>query len=679
MVDVRTLDIDDLKRAPQLTLWTNQFNFTTRRRDESEMRALLSAGTHEIRTLRASDRFGDYGIVGLLIAEPQGDLLVVDTFLMSCRALGRGAEYQMAAELAKIAEALGASRVRMMVSPTARNAPAQSFLKAIAPKGCLRVSAAVIECELPASHFRDLRFEPVERPTEPVTVEEAAPSPAGAPRVDVWDRLRDREQLITRTVSSLCTMAELENAIDGRPVTKAPMAAGSTESIAVAVVEAFANALRLPADEVRKADHFEALGCDSFKIVEITVALSELFPWLPSTLLFEHRSVSEIARHIGSLSAGHPEPAGAQAGRMAAEPGEKDRAAADIAVVGLDVRCAGARSAGELWKLLSEGRVAVARVPEKRKHFIGRLSDKRPHWAGLVEDVDLFDAEFFGISPREAELMDPQLRMFLEVAWGALEDAGCTAMALDSDTGVFAGVMYSDYARSVNEALRGSESPYKSWESFSLANRLSQVLGLRGPSMAIDTACSSSATALHLACRALRDGDCRLAIVGGVNLVIDPDRFVQLGKMGILSPTGRCLAFGAEADGTVLGEGVGVVVLRPLDDALEREDRIYGVIKGTGVSTGSGTIGFTAPNPQAQAEAIRRALRAARIDPRTISYVETHGTGTLLGDPIEIRGLDLAYLSDDVRDLSFNRAHRCAMARSSQTWAISRPVRVFWA
>jgi acyl transferase domain-containing protein/acyl carrier protein len=439
------------------------------------------------------------------------------------------------------------------------------------------------------------------------------------------------------------------------------MAGSSTESIAVAVVEVFADALRLPADEVRKADRLEALGCDSFKIVEITVALSELFPWLPSTLLFEHQSVSEIVKHIGNFAAGRPEPARTHAGRMAAEAGGNDRAAAEIAVIGLDVRTAGARSAAELWKLLSEGKVAVARVPQERNYFIGRLSDKRPHWAGLADDLDLFDAEFFGISPREAELMDPQLRMFLEVAWRALEDAGCTATTLDSDTGVFAGVMYSDYARSVNEALRGTESPYKSWENFSLANRLSQVLGLRGPSMAIDTACSSSATALHLACRALRDGDCRLAIVGGVNLVIDPNRFVQLGKLGILSPTGRCLAFGGEADGTVIGEGVGVVVLRPLNDAVERGDRIYGVIKGTGISTGSGAIGFTAPNPQAQAEAIRRALRVARIDPRTISYVETHGTGTLLGDPIEIRGLDLAYSREDVRDLPLDGAHRCAI------------------
>jgi FkbH-like protein len=661
VVDVRPLDVDDVKRASQLALRTNQFNFTTRRRDESEMRALLSAGTHQIRTVRVRDRFGDYGLVGLLIAEARGELLVVDTFLMSCRALGRGAEHRMAAELAQIAETLGASRVRMIVFPTARNAPAQSFLKAIAPNEFIRVSAAAIECDLPAAHLRGLRFEPVEGSTEPGAVEEAAPAPTRGPRVDAWYSPRNREQLITRTVSSLCTMAELENAIGRRHMTKTPTAARSTESIAVAVVEAFADALRLPAAEVRKADRFEALGCDSFKIVEITVALSERFPWLPSTLLFEHRSVSEIVRHICSLSAGRPEPAGAHAGRMAAEAGGNDRAAADIAVVGLDVRTAGARSAAELWKLLSEGRVAVGRVPQERKHFIGRLSDKRPHWAGLVDDVDLFDAEFFGISPREAELMDPQLRMFLEVAWRALEDAGCTAMTLDSDTGVFVGVMYSDYARSVNEALRGTESPYKSWESFSLANRLSQVLGLRGPSMAIDTACSSSATALHLACRALRDGDCRLAIVGGVNLVIDPDRFVQLGKLGILSPTGRCLAFGAEADGTVIGEGVGVVVLRPLNDAVERGDRIYGVIKGTGISTGSGTIGFTAPNPQAQAEAILRALRAARIDPRTIRYVETHGTGTLLGDPIEIRGLDLAYSREDVRDLSLDGAHRCAI------------------
>ncbi len=311
--------------------------------------------------------------------------------------------------------------------------------------------------------------------------------------------------------------------------------------------------------------------------------------------------------------------------------------------MGMDLRCAGARSPEELWTLLSDGDVATRAVPVRRRFFTGPLEDTRPHWAGLLDDVDQFDAPFFGISPREADLMDPQLRLFLQVAWGALEDANAVAPAVDPDTGVFAGVMYDDYAHHANHVTRAAASPYKSWESFSLANRLSQVLGLRGPSLVVDTACSSSGTALHLACRALLDGDCRQAIVGGVNLILDPDRFAQLGRLGILSATGRCLAFGQQADGTLLGEGVGVVVLRRLDEALQRGDRVYGIIKGTGVSTGSGTVGFTAPNPQAQAVAIRRAVEVSGVEPRSISYIETHGTATLLGDPIEVRGLTLGY------------------------------------
>jgi len=333
----------------------------------------------------------------------------------------------------------------------------------------------------------------------------------------------------------------------------------------------------------------------------------------------------------------------------------------DIAVVGMHVRCAGVNSPDDLWDLLSAGRSAVKPVPAERRHFLQRLFDSRSHWAGLIDEPAQFDAEFFGVSPREAEFMDPQLRLFLEVAWNALEDAGCAGADHDANTGVYAGVMYGDYGVRANVGSNGAPNPYRCWEGFSLANRLSQLLGFHGPSLAVDTACSSSGTALHLACAALNAGECTVAVVGGVNLILDPDRFVSLGRLGILSTRGRCEPFGSEADGTVLGEGAGVVILRPVDEALRRGDRIYGVIKGTGLSTGSGTVGFTAPNPQAQAEAVRRALKAARVDPRTISYVETHGTGTALGDPIEVRGLTLGYDSPDLRDPAVRITHRATI------------------
>ena len=418
----------------------------------------------------------------------------------------------------------------------------------------------------------------------------------------------------------------------------------------------------MPAERVAQLDRLEALGCDSLRIVEITVALHEQFPWLPGTLLFEHRSVSEIVKEISTLSsaatASRAVPgAAALAERTPASGGQSGRR--DIAVVGMHARCAGANSPAELWDLLSRGASAVRLVPPQREHFLRPLSDVRQHWAGLLDDVARFDAELFGVSPREAEFMDPQLRVFLEVAWNALEDAGAIGADHDPSTGVFAGVMYGDYGLHANQAPAANRNAYRCWEGFSLANRLSQLLGFGGPSLSIDTACSSSATALHLACAALRAGECRVAVVGGVNLLLDPDRFASLGRLGILSERGRCEPFGADADGTVMGEGAGAVVLRPLDEALRRGDRIHGVIKGTGLSTGNGTVGFTAPNPQAQAEAIRRSLAAAAVDPRTVSYVETHGTGTGLGDPIEVRGLTLGYGTPELQDPALEMAQAC--------------------
>jgi FkbH-like protein len=647
-VDFAPLAAEDLRRAAQLTLRTNQFNFTTIRREEADLQALVSGGRHEIRTVRVRDRFGDYGLVGLLIAERDADVWTLDTFLLSCRVLGRGAEHHIMAQLGQLAASAGARVVKVRIETTKRNQPARSFLEAVVAPELLRSGERGLEADVPADTLAAIRFEPAAT-GEVIVQDDGAGQSSG--QIDPA-HLRRREEQIVRAAFELSTGRDLRAVVEGRPAPAAATAAETTtDDIAAVVHTAFATALRLPAQQVAELDQLEVLGCDSLKIVEITVALSQTYPSMPGTLLFEHRSVSAIVKEIAALNGvgAVATTAGATEARIPASA-KQHATTGEIAVVGLHVRTAGANSPAEFWDLLSRGASAVTPVPENRQHFLQPLADTRRHWAGLIDDPARFDAELFGVSPREAEFMDPQLRLFLEVAWSALEDAGCFGEAHEPGTGVFAGVMYGDYGARANVDPSGNSNAYRCWEGFSLANRLSQLLGFSGPSLAVDTACSSSGTAIHLACGALNAGDCRVAVVGGVNLILDPDRFASLGRLGILSERGRCEPFGADADGTVLGEGAGVVVLRPLDDALRRGDRIYGVIKGTGLSTGNGTVGFTAPNPHAQAEAIRRGLSRAGIDPRTVSYIETHGTGTHLGDPIEVRGLTLGYGAPELQD-----------------------------
>ena len=657
-VEINSLAPDDVTRASQLTLRTNQFNFLTRRRDEVEIQRLLADEKWRISTVHVTDRFGDYGLVGLLITEVQEDCLFVDSFLLSCRVLGRGVEHRMAAKVGALARDQSIATVRMRVESTKRNAPARNFLDSISALGIRRDDGKVLECDFPAALLTNLKWEPDESAVELADTTGGSPvsTTAGA---DV-ETVRRRERQISRAAFELGTLAELQQAIDGIGAEDgAPSEA--PDNIAEFVVGVFAKSLRISPETVRQVDQLEALGCGSFKIVEITVELASRFPWLPSTLLFEHRNVSEIVHQITALGHQRNLPREAMAGAEVADPKSSKTAASDIAIVGIGVRCAGADSPEELWDLLLGGRTAIVEVPCDRSVFLSRLEDERTHWAGLVEGIQGFDADFFGISPREAESLDPQLRLFLETAWTALEDAGMTGVDYEPDTGVFVGMIYGDYVHGANAIARESGNPYRCWEGFSTANRLSQLLGFRGPSLTVDTACSSSGTALHLASRAISDGECAAAVVGGMNLILDPQRFVQLGQLGILSPSGKCDAFGSEADGTLLGEGVGVVVLRRLDDALARGERIYGVIRGSGLSSGNGTIGFTAPNPVAQAEAMRKAIKDSHIDPRTISYIETHGTGTQLGDPIEVRGLELAYLDPTLWSSEIEGGWGCAL------------------
>jgi 3-oxoacyl-(acyl-carrier-protein) synthase len=592
-----------------------------------------------------------------MIAERGAEEWGLDTFLLSCRVLGRGVEHRILSDLGQMAAAAGASRVRLRIEKTKRNTPARSFLESVVPAELRHGGEERIDADVPAGVLAAVTFEPGTASEAPVAEDDGGGNKDGH-GAEAAGRLRQRERQIARIAFDLATGAAMKAAVEGRPSPAAASAASATGDIAGVVHAAFASALAVQVDRVVEVDRLEDLGCDSLRVVEITVALSEKFPWLPSTLLFEHRRSARLSRRSRGWRravARCRRPRSWRRPPRTPAPSGDDRHRRRWIARAM-CRSELARRALEIAEQRYERRDAV---PTDRRHFLHPLEDTRPHWAGLLDDPARFDAALFGVSPREAEFMDPQLRLFLEVAWNALEDAGLAGADRETDTGVFAGVMYGDYGALANQSAPGANNPYRCWEGFSLANRLSQLLGFSGPSLAVDTACSSSGTALHLACRALAAGDCRVAVVGGVNLILDPDRFGSLARLGILSTRGQCEPFGADADGTVLGEGAGVVVLRPLDEALRRGIASTASSKAPGSAPATAPWASPPPNPQAQSEAIRRSLRGARIDPRTVTYVETHGTGTALGDPIEVRGLTLGYAAPDLQDSSLDLTHRC--------------------
>ncbi|MCP3102821.1 type I polyketide synthase [Myxococcus sp. K15C18031901] len=324
-----------------------------------------------------------------------------------------------------------------------------------------------------------------------------------------------------------------------------------------------------------------------------------------------------------------------------------------IAIIGMGCRFPGGASDPERFQaLLWSGREAVGEVPSERRDLRaahdpepsvpGRTTMRR---GGFVEGVDRFDAEFFRISRREAEGMDPQQRFFLEVGWEALEDAGLSPRRLSGTrTGVFAGVHARDYALLAEGGLERVGAHYSTGVDASyVAGRLSYLLGLHGPSMAVDTACSSSLVAVHLACQSLRSGESTVALAGGVKLLLAPHLSVFLAKAGALSPSQRCRAFDRDADGMVQGEGCGVVVLKRRRDALRDGDRILATLLATSTNHDGASGGLTVPNVRAQEALYRLALQRAGIDPAQVDYLEAHGTGTRLGDPIELQGVARVY------------------------------------
>ncbi|WP_195571659.1 beta-ketoacyl synthase N-terminal-like domain-containing protein [Paenibacillus sp. 1001270B_150601_E10] len=324
----------------------------------------------------------------------------------------------------------------------------------------------------------------------------------------------------------------------------------------------------------------------------------------------------------------------------------------DIAIVGMACRFPGAEHYDAFWEMLAADRSSIIEVPRERwdwsafwgdKHGEGNTTYSR--WGGFINDVDAFDPGFFGLSAREAETMDPQQRIMLELAWNSLEDAGIAPSHLSgAKVGVYIGVFNYDYKELQEQPSLIIQTHHSTGTASAvIANRISYYFNFKGPSLPIDTACSSSLNAIHAAVQSLQAGESEVALAGGVNILLTPTRHISFAKTGMLSPTGSCKTFDDSADGYVRGEGAGMLVLKRMAQALEDGDHIYGIVKGSAINHSGKTHTLTYPNPAAQAEVISEAYRRAGISPLSVGYIETHGTGTPKGDPIEFEGLCTAF------------------------------------
>ncbi|CAM2145834.1 Polyketide synthase PksN [Paraburkholderia tropica] len=459
-----------------------------------------------------------------------------------------------------------------------------------------------------------------------------------------------------------------------------------------------AKLLKVPFETIDDHAEMTVYGFDSISMTEFTNHINRAYKLaLTPTVFFDHPTIHEFGKHLSeeyqavfaktfavrTRSKVQAQPAFEQdktihvtskrrrkqpvmlPGTIQSESGPEP-----IAIVGISGIFPMAKDVDAYWKNLKEGKDCMTEIPKDRwdwREYEGdpakEANKTNVRWGGFIDGIAEFDPLFFGISPREAEQMEPQQRLLLTYAWKAIEDAGYSAKSLSgTKTGVFIGTGNTGYSSLLSKANSAIEGSAAANTSPSVGpNRVSYFLNLHGPSEPIDTACSSSLVAIHHAISSIEEGTCDMALAGGVNTIILPEVYISFDKAGALSKEGKCKTFSNRADGFAHGEGAGILFLKKLKAAEEAGDHIYGVIKGSAVNHGGRAASLTTPNPKAQAEVIQTAFQKAGIDPKTVTYIEAHGTGTELGDPVEINGLKAAFKGLGVKEGDTSANHYCGL------------------
>lgn len=648
-VEISGASAEDLPRISQLTKRTNQFNANPLRLSESDLIQRIEAGSTCL-AVHVEDRFGDYGLVGAVLyhREKDNDTLVVELFMLSCRAMGKGVERAMLIALGQRAGDLGAEKIAVTYEETDRNEPCRRFFTEVGGFSLPTATATNLSPippepteVVPSGTGVGTDFRPVSR--GPLFEAELA--------IRIATELRDPQIVHSQLSSAKRPRPALSQAFvkPGTP-TQETLAAIWREILGV--------------EEIGLDDPFSALGGSSIHLVRLHVAIRrELGAFFELVELFE---LPTIAVQAARIEAERSSSAGTDESLPVYVPGNTGDDQA-VAIIGMALRVPGANDPVKFWENLVGGVESLTRFNRDEVEYPGEFD--KPGYVpvkGVIDDVDLFDAAFFGFLPKDAKIMDPQHRIFLELAWEAMERSGYTPDTHRQRIGVYGGAYFDTYllanlctdraflANLIPQIQVGSLQTELGNDKDYLATRVAFKMNLRGPAMTLQTACSTSMVAVIEACRAIRSGLCDMALAGGVTVTLPLKRGYFYTEQGMLSGDGHCRAFDEKATGTVFGNGAGVVMLKRLSDAIRDRDHIHAVIRGTALNNDGGVKhSYTAPSVEGQVDVIRMAHRDARIDPKTIGYIEAHGTGTPLGDPIEVTALIKAFRAAGVEENQF--------------------------